>query len=117
MRVGESNEREREVAKSISEEVAAAMRLARELSGLTPEQFARELNRLVPDGDPDTRVSALYVEMMEAGEFAVLAEYLVAAARIAEQPVSSILGELELYTLTIPALERRVSALEERAGL
>lgn len=106
------------MAHGISEEIAAAMRLARERSELTPEQFAREVNRVT--GLSITLLDVHQVEMIEAGEMACLAEWLVAAARIAEQPVSSILGELELYQVTIPALEARIADLELRllaAGL
>lgn len=107
--------------RDISEEIAAAMKYARERCGMTPEQFAREVNRVAgpnPTGYPN--LDANFVEMIEAGEMACFAEWLVAAARIAEQPVSAILGELDMYEGTIPRLERRLAALEEkleRAGL
>ena len=98
----------------IAAEIAAAMRWARERAGASPEQFARELNRLVLSAATASAMmlSGDLVEMMEAGEIGVHAEHLVAAARIAEQPVSVILGEMPSFTVTIPDLERRVAALE-----
>lgn len=91
-----------------SEEIMAAMCMARELAGLSPEQFARELMRLVPQ----LLATAALVLAMEAGNEPVDSRHLVAAARIAEQPVSAILGELDLYEATIPRLEARIEALE-----
>lgn len=95
---------------SIDQDVADAMRWAREQCGMTPEQFARELNRLVPDG----RVDAETVVRMESLGIPVPARYLVAAARLVEQPVSVVLGELDLYEVTIPQLEKRLAAVEAR---
>lgn len=100
---------------TIDDEVAAAMKWAREHHKRTPEQWARELTRLVGG-----EVTAGAVIEMEAGALMVPAAVLVAAARLVEQPVSVLLGEMDMYEVTIPALERRISELEvqvERAGL
>jgi hypothetical protein len=99
----------------LSREIANAMRYAREATNMKPEQFARELMRLVPE----LPVEAVALLAMEAGMLDVDARHLVAAARIAEQPTSAVLGELDLYEATIPRLEARIEALEarlERAG-
>lgn len=95
---------------TIDQNVAGAIRWAREHCGMTPEQFARELNRLVPE----YRLEADDVEAMEDARVPVDSRHLIAAARIAGQPVSVALGELDLYEVTIPQLERRLAALEER---
>ena len=97
---------------TIRDEVAAAMRYARKRAGLTTEQFAREMNRVlgltsIEDGD---------VLEWESGYNTPWANFLVAAARIAEVPVSTCLGELEVFTATIPELERRIAALEDRVN-
>src|SRR5262245_22966278 len=95
--------------RTIRDEVAAAMRYARKHAGLTTEQFAREVTRLVPD-DPAEESDIFEWE----GSGDVGAAHLVAAARIAELPVSACLGELEVFTATIPELERRIAALEDK---
>lgn len=105
---------------TIDDEVAAAMKWARAQCGKTPAQWARELNRLVPPISGSTWLDEHMVEAIEDGEMAVLAAWLVAAARLVEQPVSVILGETEAYEVTMPALERRIGELEARlesAGL
>lgn len=96
-------------SKTIDEAVAGAMRWAREYCALTPEQFARELNRIVPE----YRLGAADVEAMENARALVDSRHLVAAARIAGQPVSVALGELDLYEVTIPQLEARLAAVED----
>src|SRR5262249_372194 len=94
---------------TIRDEVAAAMRYARKRAGLTTEQFAREVTRLAPD-EPTTES-----DIVEAEATGIVgATQLVAAARIAELPVSPCLGELEVFTATIPELERRIAALEDK---
>ena len=94
---------------AIEDEVAAAMKAARKACGNTPEQFARELTRM----EPRYPVTARDVKRMEAGTQPVLAVHFTAAARLAEQPVSSLLGELTAYT-TLASLERRIGELEAR---
>src|SRR5215831_2260209 len=98
--------------RTIRDEVAAAMRYARKRSDLTTEQFARELNRLLPNYRLDER----HVQDWENGGGTPSAAALVAAARIAELPVSTCLDEMEVYTATIPDLERRISALEDKVN-
>lgn len=93
----------------IDDEIAAAMKWAREHVNMTPEEFAVELQRLLPNHP----VGADDVTRWEAGED-FSPRYLVAAARIAEQPVSVILDELSLYQLNYPALDRRLTRLEEK---
>lgn len=94
----------------LSERIALAMSRARARLGMTTLQFSRELQRL----SPKLEMSPEVLEAMETGRWAVLAEHLVAAACIADQPVSALLGEMELFTVTIPELERRLRALEDR---
>src|SRR5262249_54105320 len=98
--------------RTIRDDVAAAMRYARKRAGLTPEQFARELNRLraLPWEIPAQQV----LQWENPDDVPVMADVLVAAARIAELPVSTCLGELEVFTATIPELERRIAALEDK---
>ena len=102
--------------RTIRDEVAAAMRYARKRTGLTPEQFAREIDRLLGRDhfDGDNRFAEDDVERWEDGTQLVWADVLVAAARIAEVPVSACLGELEVFTATIPELEQRIAALEDK---
>src|SRR5262249_1106572 len=97
--------------RTIQDDVAAAMRYARKRSGLTPEQFARELNRLLPNFHRS--LDELHVVGWERGE-PMPADVLVAAARIAEVPVSACLGELEVFTATMPEVERRIAGLEDK---
>lgn len=94
----------------VAERIANAMTRARDRLGMTTVQFARELHRLVPG----VEMSGEVLEAMEGGRWTILAEHLVAAACIADQPVSALLGEMELFTVTIPQLERRLLALESQ---
>ena len=93
---------------TIHEEIAAAMLYARKRADLTPEQMAREVNRLTGRHYDEDNV------LEWEGHGKCSAATLVAAARIAELPVSMCLGELEVFTATIPALERRIAALEDK---
>lgn len=105
---------------TIEEDVAMAMAWARKHCQKTPGQWATEINRLVPPISGDTWLDGPTVELIEAGEMAVLASWLLAAARLVEQPVSVLLHEAEAYEVTLPALERRIGQLEARlesAGL
>src|SRR5215475_9255012 len=95
---------------NIHDEIAAAMRYARKRAGLTAEQFAREINRLINAGLDKVEASHVSDWEDDGGRF-VLADELIAAARIAELPVSTCLGELAIFTATIPALEQRIIAL------
>ena len=99
----------------IDDEIAAALRFARETCGKPlDERWTRAVARLV---EHEIHLSDL--RTMEAGMADIPATVFVAYARLAEQPVSSILGELAAYT-TITSLERRLGELEARleaAGL
>jgi len=95
---------------TIRDEVAAAMVYARKRAGLTTEQFAREINRLTGL----KTVEKEDVMEWEIGYKSVLADVLVAAARIAEVPVSICLGELKVFTASLPELERRIADLEDK---
>ena len=97
--------------RTIRDEVAAAMRYARKRAGLTPEQMAREVNRVL---DVPVPFNEINVSQWEEGVSAPSSLVLVAAARIAEVPVSACLGELEVFTASIPELERRIAALEDK---
>jgi len=91
----------------IAQELADAMKYARELAGLTPEQMATELTRLVPSMPVDV---GRLLAMEENGD--VHGKHLRAAALIAEQPVSVCLRELDRFVYTMPGLERRIAWLE-----
>jgi transcriptional regulator with XRE-family HTH domain len=91
-------------------DVARAMIRARTEAGLTLEEFAGELQRLAPRLD----MSPQLVAAMEREEWSVFAEHLLAASRISGQPVSALLGEMELVTVTLPQLLARLSAVERR---
>jgi hypothetical protein len=95
----------------LTEIVAAGIRWARMQARMTPEQWAREIVRLVPEAED---ITATFVDGMESGEIPVPATVLVAAARAIGQPVSTLLGEMEVYQVTLPNLAKRVGELEER---
>jgi hypothetical protein len=93
---------------SLMGEIASALASARSRTGMNHVQFTRELKRLAPDLD----LTATDLEQLEAGSWHVFAEHLLAAARVVGQPVSALLGEEQMYAVTIPDLERRVMVLE-----
>jgi hypothetical protein len=78
---------------------------------MTPKQWARELTRLAPElGD----LGEAEIGAMEAGEAIIPATVLMAGAKAINQPVSTVLGETDLYAVTFPDLMHKMRELEDR---
>lgn len=89
-------------------EIAAGCRRARILSGLGLDDFCREVSRVM-----GRAVGVAHYLSIENEEIDPCASLLIAAARVAEQPLSVILGETDLYAITMPELERQVKELQQ----
>lgn len=86
--------------------VANAVKLAREISGLSALDFSRRAQLLL--GRPFTEGG---VEAAETGLICPSSDYLLACGRISETPVSVLLGELDIDEGVLDRLAAEVHAL------
>ncbi len=92
----------------LDKRIQGAMRRAREEARrLSDEDYANAVALVL-----GVEVSYEELQLLEHGQWRPSAALLWAAAQVAGQPVSSLLGEMKLYDTDLPALRRRLEALE-----